>query len=118
MPIYEYRCDACRRLTPVLVRRMDEPAPACAHCGSSRMRRVMSRFASPRSEEARLDALTDPSSLGGLDESDPRSVARWMKRMSRETGDELGAGLEEEIDRAVEDPEGDMSATEGADREL
>jgi hypothetical protein len=64
---------------------------------------LLSRFAAPRSEEARLEALADPAGLGDVDEHDPRSVARWMKRLGREAGDELGEGFEEEIDRAVEE---------------
>jgi hypothetical protein len=54
----------------------------------------MSRFAMGRSEESRLESLTDPSTLSGLDENDPASVARWMKKMSREMGDEVGGGGE------------------------
>jgi hypothetical protein len=52
----------------------------------------MSRFAMGRSDEARMEALADPSNLSGLDENDPASVARWMKKMSREMGDEVGGG--------------------------
>lgn len=55
-----------------------------------------------------MDALTDPSTFGDVDERDPRSVARWMKRMSRETGEDLGE--DEDIDRAVEDSTEESSA--------
>ncbi|BFU91769.1 MAG: hypothetical protein NTAFB01_29560 [Nitrospira sp.] len=50
------------------------------------MDRLLSRFAAPKSEEARLESLADPANLGGLDESDPRSVARLMKKMGEEMG--------------------------------
>jgi hypothetical protein len=53
----------------------------------------MSRFASPKSEAARLAALTDSSNLAGLDENDPQSIARFMKNMGEEMGEDLGEDL-------------------------
>src|SRR6516225_8789979 len=77
MPIYEYECDKCHRRSSVLTLRVSEKAnPVCARCGSTAMHRLMSRFASPRSEESRMDALADPSKFGDLDENDPKSLAR------------------------------------------
>jgi len=52
-----------------------------------------------RSEESRLDDLADPSSLAGLDENDPKSMARWMRKMSQEMGEDLGPEFGEVIDR-------------------
>ena len=100
MPIYEYQCEKCRRLTSVLTMRVSERADAkCRHCGSSAMRRVMSRFATPRGEEARMDALADPSNFGDFDENDPKSVARLMRKMGREMGDEFaGDDFNEAVD--------------------
>ncbi|MGH7924519.1 MAG: FmdB family zinc ribbon protein [Candidatus Binatus sp.] len=103
MPIYEYRCDKCRRITSVLTTRITEKVDAvCAHCGGRKMNRLMSRFAMPRSEEARMESLADPSKLGDIDENDPKSVARMMKRMGKEMGDEFGGS---EFDEAVEEIE-------------
>jgi len=62
----------------------------------------MSRFATIRSEEDRLDALADPSSLGDLNEDDPQSVARWMKKMGNEMGEDLG----DDVDQALEEEAG------------
>ncbi len=60
-----------------------------------------------RSEESRLDDLADPSALGGLDENDPKSLARFMRKMSDETGEDLGPEFQEVVGRleAGEDPE-------------
>ena len=100
MPIYEYRCEKCRRVTSVLTTRVSEKVDAvCAHCGGKKMSRMMSRFAMPRSEESRMDSLADPSKMGGVDENDPKSVARMMKRMGKEMGDEFGGT---DFDEAVE----------------
>jgi hypothetical protein len=70
----------------------------------------MSRFATIRSEEDRLDALADPSSLGDVDEDDPKSVARWMKKMGRELGEDADEDLGDAVDEALEEedtPAGD-----------
>lgn len=90
MPIYEYECGKCGRRTSVLTMRVSEKVNAvCDHCGSTRMNRLMSRFAMPRSEEARLDALADPANFADLDENDPKSIARTMRRMGKEMGEEF-----------------------------
>ncbi|MFN8058183.1 MAG: zinc ribbon domain-containing protein [Vicinamibacterales bacterium] len=95
MPIFEYRCDDCRKKTTAIVLvRSREDAVRCQHCGSARLNRLWSRFATPKSEEARLDALADPTSWGDVDESDPGSVMRAMQRMGREMGEDV-EGLEE-----------------------
>lgn len=108
MPIYEYRCKKCRRRFSVLTLRVSEKArPVCDRCGSTAADRLLSRFAMPKSEEARLDSLSDPSSLSGLDESDPKSVARWMRKVGREMGDEVaGADFDEMVDQIEGGDEG------------
>lgn len=113
MPIYEYRCTACRRKVTVLTLRASEAVtPVCDHCGSTRLDRLMSRFAMPRSDDARLDDLTDPSALGGLDESDPKSMARWMRKMGRELGEDAGEDFDEMVDELEAGETGDDSGGE------
>lgn len=103
MPIYEYRCEKCRKITSVLTTRISEKVEAvCAHCGGEKMSRLMSRFAMPRSEESRMESLADPSRMGAVDENDPKSVARMMKRMGQEMGDEFNGA---EFDQAMEEIE-------------
>ena len=58
------------------------------------MKKLVSRVAIFRSEESRLEGLADPSKLAGLDENDPKSVARWMKKMGKEMGEDMGEGFE------------------------
>jgi putative FmdB family regulatory protein len=106
MPIYEYRCTDCGRKTQVLTLSVKAAVePKCRHCGGRNLMKLVSRVAFLRSEESRLERLADPSSLGGLDEEDPKSVARWMKKMGREMGEEAGEDFDAEVDRAVEESE-------------
>jgi putative FmdB family regulatory protein len=103
MPIYEYGCRKCGKRFSVLTLRVSEAVTAaCSRCGSTAVDRLMSRFAMPKSEDARLDALSDPSSLGGLDENDPKSVARWMRRMGKEMGEDVSG---EDFDEMVDEME-------------
>src|SRR5437773_12462291 len=99
MPIYEYQCDACRKRSTLFILSVSNPEPArCQHCGSERLTRLMSRIATPKSEEARLESLAVPSSFGDLDESDRKSMARSMKQSARETGEASHEGTMEDMD--------------------
>jgi putative FmdB family regulatory protein len=101
MPIYEYRCHDCRRRVSVFFRSFSEieDEPACPRCGGTNLVRLISRVAVVRSEDSRMDDLTDPSMMAGLDEDDPKSIARWMRKMSAETGEDMPPEFDEVIDR-------------------
>ena len=104
MPIYEYRCEDCGRVSSFLVRTIHEsPQPRCRRCQGGRMTRLISRVARVRSEESRLESLADPSKLGGLDENDPAGMARWMKRMGKELGEDMGEDIDAMVDEAMEE---------------
>jgi putative FmdB family regulatory protein len=100
MPIYEYYCCKCRKKMSYLVMKPASFQPQCKLCGSKDIEQLFSRFASPKSEESRMESLADPASLSGLDENDPSSVARWMKKMGREMGEDFGG---EDIDQLAEE---------------
>jgi len=51
MPIYEYRCEACAKRSSALLATYSSPDPACPHCGKPARRRLVSTFATVRSEE-------------------------------------------------------------------
>jgi len=120
MPIYEFRCTDCGRKTTVLTLRVSEQVePKCERCGSAKLTRLMSRFALVRSEDDRMDDLADPSSLGDLDENDPKSVARWMRKMGKELGDDAGEDFGEMVDELEagggEEGDGDDEAPPGGE---
>jgi len=113
MPIYEYRCADCRKKTTVVTLSVGAAVePVCQHCGGRSLKKLVSRVAVRRSEESRMESLADPSSLSGLDENDPKSVARWMKKMGREMGEEAGEDFDEEVDKAMEEAEREKTAGE------
>ncbi len=104
MPIYEYRCEGCRKRVSLFLRSLTpaEP-PRCPLCGSLSLARLFSRFGVIKSEESRLERLADPSTLADLDENDPASVARWAKRMGKELGEDVGDDFNEALESAVEE---------------
>ena len=92
----------------------------CKFCDSADLERLWSRFATVKSEDARMEALADPSNLGGVDENDPKSMMRWMKRMGQEMGEDLG----DEFEAAMQDelgaggPHADADTSPDADQPL
>jgi putative FmdB family regulatory protein len=112
MPIYEYLCQDCQKRSSILMLSPRNASGAsCRHCGSRNIERLMSRFAAPKSEEARLESLADPSHMGDIDEHDPQSVARFMKKMGDEMGEDLGDDVEAMMEQAGDGGEGaDMAA--------
>src|SRR5689334_12059975 len=104
VPIYEYDCQGCRRRVSLLIRTLrGGEAPRCPRCGSSELSRLMSRFATVKSEDARLDAMSDPG-----------SVAQFVKKMGSEMGEDLGPDLDEAMDEAMAEGDGDAPGEEPA----
>ncbi|MCS6882464.1 MAG: zinc ribbon domain-containing protein [Oscillochloridaceae bacterium] len=117
MPIYEYLCPECNGKFQKLVRGFtDPPGLACPRCGSAEVRRAVSRFATLKSEDDRIEALADPANLAGLDESDPRSIARWAKRLGKELGEDAGEDWDEMVDQMLEEELEGEGVEEGEER--
>jgi len=112
MPIYEYRCQNCHRRFSKFWRAFSDAEGAevqCEYCGSDDVQRLISRVRMVRSEESRLEDMADPSQWD-IDENDPKSMGRFMRKMKNELGDEagdIGPEFDEVIDRleSGQDPE-------------
>ena len=120
MPIYEYRCADCKRRSSLFYQTFsaaERAEPRCEHCGSASVARLVSRVAFLKSEESRLDDL-DESSFGDVDENDPKSIARWARKMGEQLGDEAGDDFKEMVEQleAGEMPdEGGMGGMDGGE---
>jgi putative FmdB family regulatory protein len=102
MPIYEYKCANCGQKARKFWRSysmVDDESLQCPRCGEHSFRRLVSRVAVLRSEDAQLEGLADPSGLAGLDEDDPRSLGRFLRKMSQEMGEDMPPEFDEVIDR-------------------
>jgi putative FmdB family regulatory protein len=109
MPRYDYRCQSCKKRSVIFQTYAEygQKMVKCPHCGSSELQRLIARVRIARSEESRLDGLSDPSDWGDVDESDPRSMARMMRKMGSELGEDMPGEFDEVVDRleAGEDPD-------------
>ena len=102
VPIYEYKCRKCGRLTSVFLRNAGSAAATrCKACGSRSLERTMSAFAYRRSESSVLaDYGTEPKRLE--DYMDPRQIGRWTERKFKEMGVDMPPEAREMIDAARE----------------
>ena len=82
MPVYEYRCGNCQQRVGIFQTYAEygKKKVACPNCGSKNLSRLISRVRIAKSEDARLEAMSDPSSFGDVDENDPKSMAKFMKK--------------------------------------
>ncbi len=97
MPIYDYLCPACHNRVSLHMTYAEygiKPA-ICPVCGGKNLKRLIGRVRVAKSEDQRLEAASDPSFLSGVDENDPRSVARAMKKMGNEMGEDLPPEFDE-----------------------
>ncbi|MGA9450884.1 MAG: zinc ribbon domain-containing protein [Verrucomicrobiia bacterium] len=60
MPIYEFHCEKCERDSEILVRSSDWKGTKCPHCGSTKISKKLSVFAS-----ANVSGSDAPSGNGG-----------------------------------------------------
>ncbi len=101
MPTYNYICQDCQKPVRLFFTyaEYDTAVPTCPRCHSQNLRRRIGRVAVGKSEDARLDNLMDDSALAGLDEEDPKSLGRFMRKMSQEMGEDMGDDFNEVVDR-------------------
>ena len=99
MPIYEYKCKQCGRLTSNFVRSTaNEKAPKCQHCGGATAR-ALSRFAVGRSASSVRENFGEPP-RSMEDYSDPRQIGRWVEGKFDEYGMDVPDEAREMIDAA------------------
>ena len=108
MPLYEFRCQDCHNRVSLSLSYAEYGVKSvvCPVCGSAALTRLIGRIRVAKSEDRRLDDMSDPSFLGDVDEEDPKSLARAMKKMGQEMGEDLPPEFNEITDRleSGEDP--------------
>ncbi len=101
MPAYDYRCKNCQKR--VIIHQTYEQYGVedvvCPNCSSREIERLIGRVRFSRSEESRMESLDDTRNWDEFDESDPKSMARMMRKMSSELGEEMPPEFDEVIDR-------------------
>lgn len=110
MPIYEYRCQDCGRVSSFFVRSIgSEVTAVCSHCGGSDMARRMSSFAMGKTVDS-VHEQFGPGSEYRTPEyySDPRNIGRNVEAAFQKHGVEMPQSVRDNIDaaRSGETPKG------------
>jgi putative FmdB family regulatory protein len=97
MPAYSYICEKCgaRFLRKISYENYGAALVNCPKCGSAETRRRIGRPRMLRAEGADFANIDNPDELA----EDPKAMARVMRQMSAETGEELGPEFDEVVNR-------------------
>jgi putative FmdB family regulatory protein len=114
MPVYEFYCASCHTIFNFFARKVvTDRSPACPKCRCSELDRQVSRFAiatnrpepaadgMPDIDEAKLEKVMMglASDMEGIDENDPRQMARFMRKFADASGMNLDGEMGEAIRR-------------------
>lgn len=101
MPTYDFICNTCEKRFDVFMTFSEygKKPVACAHCGSDKLRRRMTRLRIAKSEEGRMESMADDfSGMEGLEE-DPKALGRMMRKMGGRMGEDLPPEFDDVVDR-------------------
>lgn len=101
MPTYDFICNNCNQRFEVFMtfNEYGKKAVYCAHCQSDNVRRRMTRVRIAKSNESRMESAADD--FAGMDgiENDPKAMARMMRKMGKEMGEDLPSEFNDVVDR-------------------
>ena len=110
MPIYEYRCQQCGHVQEQFHRSLEQSEDSGLRIlrRLTKMARVISRFATPKTEAQVLEQYGAPGPGAGPDAyRDPRQIGRWAEERFDQMGVEMPAEAKQMIDAARD---GDLPA--------
>ena len=89
MPIYEYRCNGCRRKSSIYVKGFSGIAdPVCPKCGSKDMARLFSTFSMVKTDQDVYENILNDSDLvNRMMANDPKAMLEWSRRMGGTEGE-------------------------------
>ncbi len=113
MPLFEFSCLDCgKRFTFLSGVVAGNEAPRCPVCQSEQLKKLMSKFARGRSDDARMDAMGEKLEAQNFD--DPRELRRFAREMGREMGAETGEDMSDEMEAMIEEEANGDGSSEGA----
>ena len=96
MPIYEYKCNDCKKFSSIFFRSfksVENESAECQHCGSSSLKRLISKPGRIQSK-----GKTEGSGLRAVD---PRKTVESMSRQYDNAGIDPGKGFNEVAQQAL-----------------
>jgi hypothetical protein len=103
-------CTDCQRRVTLRfpsIAAYEAAVPTCPICGGTHLLRRIKRVRLMKGDEARLMGLDEDAAMSDLDDADPATLARFMRRMADEMGEDMGGEFDEVMGRLEkgEDPE-------------
>jgi putative FmdB family regulatory protein len=101
MPTYDFVCNSCNQRFDVFQTfgEYGKKPVNCTHCNSADVRRRMTKVRIAKSETSRMESMTDGvNNLEGL-ENDPQALARMMRKVGGELGEDLPPEFDDVVDR-------------------
>lgn len=100
MPIYEYRCNQCKREFSLLFLNLKEVGKAqCKFCNGGNLTKLLSSFSVHQTEESRLSNFDTSKRHGEGFYKDSRNVGLWAKKRMKEMGVDLGPKMDEIVEK-------------------
>jgi putative FmdB family regulatory protein len=100
MPIYEFRCNNCKKeFSELFLRIKDAEKVKCKFCNSSDLTKLLSSFCVHQTEESRLADFDTSKPRGEEFYKDSRNIGLWAKKRLREMGVDLGPKLDEIVEK-------------------
>jgi putative FmdB family regulatory protein len=100
MPIYEYRCNRCKKeFNQLFLNQKEIDNPRCKFCNSRNVTKLLSSFSVHQTEESRLTSFDTSKPRGDDFYKDSRNIGLWSKKRMRELGVDLGPKMDEIVER-------------------
>ncbi len=100
MPIYEYRCNQCKKnFSELFLNSKEIKNVKCKYCHSSDLTRLVSSFSVHQTEESRLAGFDTSKPRGDEFYKDSRNVGLWAKKRMKEMGVDLGSKMDEIVEK-------------------
>lgn len=105
MPIYEFKCLSCGALRSVFVQGFKAPEDlSCEACGSSDMKKVISKVSYHQSQADRLSSYDPRSRHSDSFLKDTRNIGLHAEHMLRKAGVKPTEDFERKIEKLRTDP--------------
>ncbi len=100
MPNYDFHCQDCKKRFELFISFSEygKKEIHCPFCQSPKVQRRIGKVRISRSDDSRLDDLSDPSALDGLDEN-PQSMGKMLRKMKSQVGEGAGPEFDEVVGR-------------------
>jgi putative FmdB family regulatory protein len=100
MPIYEYRCNQCKKeFSQLLLNPKEIGKVKCKFCNSSNLTKLLSSFSVHQTEESRLANFDTSKRRGENFYKDSRNIGLWAKKRMKELGVDLGSKMDEIVEK-------------------